>query len=250
MHIDIKRIIDRKEFHIAILIIIVVIILFSALLIMLKYSEEGEKNLPFNISKITIVSSVEGKDNEDPNNKWNLTVNQNNDFYFYVEKNKLYKEKSILEKITFENFTVQGNNSLGNKELYKPDSVSENVIFRNAEENKVSKIDYENAEKTSIKDCKISNQGGLLVFRYANENVGQYVSNEDEEINHQDLLKKINSTQESLSFIVNFDMIMCVQGGTVYKANINLELPKGDVINGGTQSNEITDVGDIVFRRQ
>lgn len=44
--------------------------------------------------------------------------------------------------------------------------------------------------ETDQKSLKISNQGGLIIFRYANDKIAEYTSN-DEEINHMDLLKNL-----------------------------------------------------------
>ena len=88
-------------------IFIIVIILFIAGVISLKYNVEGEANLPFELSKISIISSVEGTDNEDAQNKWNLTVNQNNDIYLYIKKNDNYKNTEIIQSIVLDNFNIQ-----------------------------------------------------------------------------------------------------------------------------------------------
>ena len=80
----ITKIINTKEFHICMVIFIIVVILFISGVIILKYNVEGETNLPFDLSKITVISSVEGADNEDAQNKWNISVNQNNDIYLYI----------------------------------------------------------------------------------------------------------------------------------------------------------------------
>ena len=66
-----------------------------------------------------------------------------------------------------------------------------NSIFKNTDENKVDKIEYLGSMQSNIKDLKIANQGGLVVFRYAISNVGTYISNEDIEINHSELIKKL-----------------------------------------------------------
>ena len=56
----------------------------------------------------------------------------------------------------------------------------------------------------SIKNYKpkmcviVSNQGGIVEFRCANNNIGVYKSDEDTEINHGELLKKININEEDL----------------------------------------------------
>ena len=89
----------------------------------IKYQVKGENNMPFNLSKITIISTAASK-TEDENNiesikqnpQWNLQVNQINDLYFFVDKkdilNSEYVKKikkyrnnltiEILEKITAE----------------------------------------------------------------------------------------------------------------------------------------------------
>ena len=68
---------------------IILLIIFVVALISLKYNVEGEGNPPFTLSKISIISDVEGTDAEDEQNKWNLAVNQNNDIYLYIKKNVL-----------------------------------------------------------------------------------------------------------------------------------------------------------------
>lgn len=250
MKIDIKKILDRKEIHIAIIVTIIIVLLFIATLVILKYNVEGETNLPFNISKITIISSVEGTDSQNAENKWNLNVDQNNDIYMYIEKNKNYKDTEIIEKITLENFNIENQTPIGDKKNYRPDINTENSIFKNNDENIIDRIEYIGTTETNIKNLEISNQGGLIVFRCSNTNVGQYTSNDDEEINHSELLNKLNISKENISFNVTFDMHISLKNGTNYKANIKLELPVGDIVNNGTQSKEITDLQDIVFKRE
>ena len=73
---------------IAISVLMVVIIV--VILIIIQYQIEGEKNMPYQLSKITIISTAEGEQNtENPeeSSKWNLSVNQNNDVYFFIDKN-------------------------------------------------------------------------------------------------------------------------------------------------------------------
>ena len=96
---------------------------------------------------------------------------------------------------------------------------------------------------------KISNQGGLVVFRYAINNLGNYISNDDEQINHSELLKKLNVNNDDLKFKVSFDIYITLNGGKVYKSNIDLELPVNDVVNQGIQSMEYTNLENIVFKR-
>ena len=249
MRENIRRLLNTKEFHIGMVIFIIVIILFIAGAISLKYNVEGEANLPFELSKISIISSVEGTDNEDTQNKWNLTVNQNNDIYLYIKKNDNYKNTEIIQSIVLDNFNIQQSSEVGQKKLFKPDSNIDTVMFKNTEENVTDKIEYKGDLDSSIKDLKISNQGGLVVFRYANTNIGNYVSNDDEEINHQDLLKKLNINNDDLKTKVTFDITIKLESNKNYKASVERELPVDNVVDGGTQSKEIVDLDNVIFKR-
>ena len=245
----IKQIINTKQFHICMVALIMFAILFVSGIITLKYNVEGEGNLPFYISKISVISNVEGVDVEDNTNKWNLQVNQNNDIYLYIKKNDDYKDTEIIESVKLNNFNIQQNSKVGEIKLLKPDSNIESVIFKNIAENEVNEIEYIGSMDSSIKELKISNQGGLVVFRYAINNIGNYISNEDEEINHSELLKKLAINNDDLKFKVVFDIYITLNSGKKYKSNMDLELPINDVVNQGTQSKEYTDLKNIVFKR-
>lgn len=245
----VKQIMNTKQFHIIMVLLIIFCILFVVGVISLKYNVEGEGNLPFYLSKISIISSVEGMDTEDTTNKWNLTVNQNNDIYLYIKKNNEYKETEVIESVKLDNFNVENEPKVGEVKLLKPDSNIESVIFKNTSENEVDNIEFTGSMDSSIKELKISNQGGLVIFRYAINNIGNYISNDDEEINHRELLKKLNVNNDDLKFKVSFDIYITLNGGKIYKSNIDLELPVNDVVNQGTQSIEYTDLENIVFKR-
>ncbi len=246
---EIKKFINTKQFHICMVALIVLAILFVVGVVSLKYNVEGEGNLPFYVSKISIISNVEGNDVEDSTNKWNLQVNQNNDIYLYIKKNDDYKDTEIIESVKLNNFNIEQNSKIGEIKLLKPDSNIESVIFKNTTEKEVNEIEYIGDMNSNIKEMKISNQGGLVVFRYAINNIGNYISNDDEEINHSELLKKLNVNDDDLKFKVTFDICITLNSGKAYKSNISLELPVNDVVNQGTQSTELTDLKNIVFKR-
>lgn len=246
---EIKKFINTKQFHICMVALIVLAILFVVGVVSLKYNVEGEGNLPFYVSKISIISNVEGFDVEDNENKWNLQVNQNNDIYLYIKKNDDYKDTEIIESVKLNNFNIEQNSKIGEVKLLKPDSNIESAIFKNNTENETNEIEYIGDMNSNIKEMKISNQGGLVVFRYAINNIGNYISNDDEEINHSELLKKLNVNDDDLKFKVTFDICITLNSGKAYKSNISLELPVNDVVNQGTQSTELTDLENIVFKR-
>ena len=228
---------------------IILLIIFVVALISLKYNVEGEGNPPFALSKISIISNVEGTDANDEQNKWNLAVNQNNDIYLYIKKNSDYKYTETISSVVLDNFKINQEPKVGKIKLLKPDTDIDSVIFKNSSENEVDRIEYKGDIDSSIKEMKISNQGGLVVFRYAIEDIGNYTSNDDEQINHNDLLKKLAINNDDIKFSVSFDIIVNLDSKKSYKASMNLDLPTGNVVDNGMQSTENTDLKDIIFKR-
>ncbi len=245
---SLQRIVNTKQFNIIMIAMIITIILFVVGIISLKYHEEGEVNLPFKLSKIVIISDVEGTDNK-TENKWDINVNQNNDIYIYIEKNNDYKYTEAIENIKLDNFNIEQKLDIGQKKLYKPEVDVESKLFKNVEENEVKDIIYQGSLNSDIKNLKISNQGGLVVFRYSTMNIGNYVSNEDEQIDHVDLLKNININNDDLKFKLNFDVSIILKSTKKYIANISLDLPINNIVEEGVQSLEITDLNNVVFKR-
>ena len=54
----------------------------------------------------------------------------------------------------------------------------------------IQTIKYDGDMESNLKSLKITNQGGIIAFRCANDKIAEYTSNE-EEINHNELLKKL-----------------------------------------------------------
>lgn len=246
----IKEIINTKKFHIIMVVGIIIFILLIVGVITIKYSVEGDTNLPFELSKISVISSVKGEDNvEDTENKWNIKVNQNNDVYLYIKKNENNKETEVIKNITINNFNVIKAPQKGELKIYRPDNTNDNTVFSNKQEFDTDEIKYNGDLNASIKDMKIANQGGLVVFRYAIDNIGNYISNEDEQIEHSNLLKKIEVSNEELKFKVSFDIYIELESNKTYKSNIELELPVKNVVDNGVQSEEVDNLKKIVFKR-
>lgn len=243
-----KYLMNKKAFHISILIVMVAIILFVLGIIVLQYNIEGETNMPFVLNKIAVISSVEGTDKEAGSNRWAFDVSQNNDINLYIEKNKNYDKQEAIKSILIDNIEIQRNSEKGKINFYRPNITESGVYFKNVEENLVQTIEYKGAMQTDLKKLEISNQGGLIMFRVANDNVAEYISNEDE-INHNELLKKANITAEDLKSKLSMDITIKIESGKEYKANIVLDLPVEGVIENGTSSQEIIDTSNIIFKR-
>ena len=88
----------KEKIKLAVTLAIIIVAFGIAITIMLKYNQEGEQNMPFNLSEIIVVSSAEGKTKEEnPNNyKWNLNIIQYNDIYIQITKNSEYEKNSLL----------------------------------------------------------------------------------------------------------------------------------------------------------
>ena len=243
-----KYLMNKKAFHISMLIVIVAIILFVLGIIVLQYNIEGETNMPFVLNKIAVISSVEGTDKEAGSNRWAFDISQNNDINLYIEKNKNYDKQEAIKSILIDNIEIQRNSEKGKINFYRPNTTESGVYFKNVEENLVQTIEYKGAMKTDLKKLEISNQGGLIMFRVANDKVAEYISNEDE-INHNELLKKANITAEDLKSKLSMDITIKIESGKEYKANIVLDLPVEGVIENGTSSQEIIDTSNIIFKR-
>jgi hypothetical protein len=188
----------KKILHVCIILTIIVAIGFTALILILSYDENGESNMPFEISKITIISTSDAQDVEDDENIWNEEVCQNNDIYIDIKKNDNYSKTQIIEKVVINNFKILSEPAKGEITIYKPSS-SEVNNFENTEEYEISEFTVIGDQTTNIQDLKISNQGGRIAFRCANNNLGSYISNTEDELEHSKLLEKIGISDDDLS---------------------------------------------------
>ncbi len=249
----IKYITSKKSFHICMTIIIIAVILFASGIMILRYQVEGETNMPFEITKITLISTSDGidKNQEGEATNWAFDINQNNDIYIYIEKNDNYKEEEAIRSIVIDGLNVQRDKELGTVKFYRPNALDTGTNFSNTEENEVQTIEYTGGMESDIKNLVIGNQGGVIFFRYANNNVAEYTSDiaTTDTITTNQLLKSANVNEEDLKSKLVFDLTITTEEGKEYKANISLDLPVEGVVENGTASREITNLDDIVFKR-
>ena len=243
---------DKKEkLKLAVTLAFIVIAFGIAITIMLKYSQEGETNMPFNLSEIIVVSSAEGvtKEENPDNYKWNLDIMQYNDIYLQIAKNEEYDKNAYIESVTIENFSFT-NPRIGNTRVYMPNS-TEGSLFTYDDSYLIQRsLTYKGAENSDTKTLKISSQGGMVLFRAANTEVGEYVSNDDAEISHNGtLITKTNTTLDDLKYTISFDIVIETNIAS-YRGNISLELPCGDILTEGTSQLDQKDCSNIVFKRE
>ena len=238
----------KKIFHICMIIAIIVAIFLGVGILMLRYQAEGETNLPFEITKIAIISSVDGINNPNAESPWNITVNQNNDVYLYIDKNKDYNKTEAIDTIIIDNISINKEVQKGEMHIYKP-AESDKELFKNTEENLIEQITYTGDLESNIKELKIANQGDLLRLRFANDNLATYTSAEGEQIDYGKLLQLTNTTMEDLKANVKFDITLNLKSGKSFKANVTLDIPVQEVIEKGTASTEISELNNIIFKR-
>lgn len=244
----IKYLMGKKSFHTCVIIVIIVAMLFFLGVTVLKYSVEGETNMPFNLNKIIVISSINGTEKDAGENRWAFDVNQNADIYLYIEKNEKYKEQEAIKNILIDNIKVEKQEESGTINFYRPNINETGSTFSNSEENLVQNIEYQGAMETELKNLKVGNQGGIIIFRCANNNIAEYVSNE-EEINHSQLLSKVGKTEENLKQKITFDLNIKIESGKEYKASVSVDVPVGGLVEKGNSALEITDLKDIIFKR-
>ena len=76
MEKEVKKRILKKYIFISFLLIAISV----SILLMVKYNVEGEKNLPLELNKIIIKSTINAQSNASEN-LWDLNLEQNNDIY-------------------------------------------------------------------------------------------------------------------------------------------------------------------------
>ena len=237
---------NSKAIHMAIMLVIIVAIVFTGLMFILRYSVSGETNMPFNISKMTIISTSGGIDiNEETMDK---EVCQNNDIYIYIEKNDEYNRTETIKSVTLNNFNIVTPPKIGEIKIFKP-STSGNEMCESKEEYLASEINYIGGETSNIKNLEISNQGGIALFRCANMNIGTYTANNDEEVDYADLINKLNINNEDLKAKLSFDIIISLDSEKTYQSNIIIDVPIGDIVSNGTTYEENVNLDNIVFKR-
>lgn len=242
-----KKQIIKKATIITILVILAIVVGF----LMIKYETEGEQNLPFNLSKIMVISTADGINKNDET----IAVNQCNDIYLTFEKNDEINEKNMIKNIYIENIKVLSEPFKGEVKFYRPCREGSSV-FENDEDFLIEdSIVYEGDEKTDLHTLKISNQGGTISFRTSVENIGEIPIEQEASTkiisynNDGTLLERAGINISDIRYNLNFDVVIELANGKMYRAKINQSLPIEDPENGGVNGIEKVDMEDVVFKR-
>ena len=234
-----------KKCVFSIVICVLLMIVFS---IMVRYEVEGEKKLPFSIKRIFLVSTVDGDIVEDTQNIWNIGVTQVNDVYIYI--NKTSEEDTTIKSITLNNFIVNKSPQKGKLKLLRPTGDFPNLYSSSNQDYLNDSITYFGGTIDDMKSLEIGNSGGIIGFRIAIKDLGSYISNEDTEIIYDGrLLSNLNIKEEELDFDISFDITIETSENIKYKGTTNVNMPVKGFIEKGSESLEITDFTNLVFKR-
>lgn len=240
---------SKKMINICIVSVIIVIIIFVAIMLILHYSVNGETNMPFKVTKINIISNTDGKDIENQEYRWSIEACQNNDVFIYIEKNNNHSKPEIIKSIVIDDFKTLQNPAIGEVKFFRPIK-KDNLLFENIDENIADKIEFVGSEEDDIGNLKLSNQGGVLSFRCSNINIGTYLSNDDEQINYDELLKKMQITEENLMAQISFDITINLNSGKIFKAeDVKLQIPNQSIVENGVSGKEYENLENVIFKR-
>lgn len=227
---------------------VIIIMLLIVAFIIIQYDAEGEKSLPFSLSKILLVSTVNGDINDDPNNIWNIDISQVNDIYVYIDKTQDVDE--TIKEIKLEKFTINNTPQKGTIKLLRPTGDLSNLYTYSEQDYLNSEIIYQGGAIDDMKALEIANTGGMLGFRVALNELGNYVSNENEEIIYDgNLLKNLGVSLEEIKFSMSFDIIIATSDNISYKGTVNIDMPIDTIIEEGSSHKEFTDFSNVIFKR-
>ena len=239
----------KRIIHIYIMVFIIIMILLTTVFFMIKYNVEGEKNLPFCLKKISIISTAESDIVQDDLENWHAGILQENDIFISFEKNEKYKKEDTIKSIKLENFQITKNNDKMQVKMYRPKTnnfdylYSDDYLFEDH-------IEFYGAKDTNLEVLQINNQGANIGFSIAVDNLGEYKFSLNEKVpSDGKLLEKAGLKTEDVEFSITFDLIIETGKGNKFKTYISLQLPAGNILEEGVSMQEDTDLKDIVFKR-
>ena len=240
---------DKKKILIRGLVISGIAMIFLIItFIMLKYEVEGETKMPFKLTKISTISTANGIPNEETEDVWNFNLVQNNDIYFTFERTTA-AHNIYIERIAMENITVLSKPAKGETYFYGPSKEAVDWYDNNPIYRVKNTIEYAGETESNIKELKVGNQGGIVGIRYSIENLGTYISQEDQIKHDGELLKVIGVEETDLISEIEFDLVIELSTGIKYKAKILKTLPMAEVLEEGISKSEDIELKKITFKR-
>ena len=241
----------KKSLFLAFVLIAITIVIS----IVIRYDVEGEKSLPYSVSKILITSHAYANDNEEKSEGvfWDINLKEDNNIYIYIDKTDS-KTKDTIKEVKISNFSITQKPKLGNIKVYRPTGDLGNNLYQYSEQNYLdSEIVYKGDKVDTLKSLEIRNEGGMIGFRVSLEDLGKYVSNDttsEEGVTYDgSLLEAIGVSSNEIVFSISFDITITLDNNISFTGTVNLDLPCGDIINDAESHVELTDFQDIIFKR-
>ncbi len=76
---------------------------------------------------------------------------------------------------------------------------------------------------------EISQNGGMIAFRISNQDLAEYISNEEADLQYDGtLLQKAGITEQDIKIAASMDIIIEISKKKKYKGTLTLELPIED----------------------
>lgn len=241
-----KKKVVKKYIFISFIIFAIVI----SILLTIKYNVEGDKEMPYVLSKISIRSALDGTNNQSEN-LWDINLSQINDVIVFISKNENVKSDEKIKSVKITNKFAEVTPKKGTIKMYLPTSNDVNKTYVNHSEDCISvDVEYIGNVFNNYESREIAEDGGFIAFRISNEDIANYVSNDDLEIAYnKSLLEKAQINEEEISFTFTFDLIIETTDGIKYKGTVKLDLPVGSFENSGIINQEITDFSKVIFKR-
>lgn len=236
-----------RAVKILLVIIFFITIFYIVEYIMKQYEIKGETNMPFEIKKIITISTAKGIDKNSQTSTWAFNIVQINDIYINIGKNEKYMKNDAIQEVILDNFKIIEEPRTGTVNFFRNDTgiytYEQGEIIETE-----TKFDTEN--EILNETMNLNTQGGTICFRIANNNIADFISNDGEELIHDGtIIKRINISEEEITFKVSFDILLKLSSQKSFKATIELNLPNEGITTQGIVSKEITKFDNVIFKR-
>lgn len=149
----------KEKIKASIAFTVVLLLIITTILIVIKYSVEGETNMPFKLSKIVIGSMVVSSDNIIENDSLENEIIQNNGLYFEIKKNEKYTKDAMIESVVIDNIQIKKNPIKGNVQVYIPNTTqNKQFTYSNDYILDGNSLKYKGASKSNTTTLEINNQ--------------------------------------------------------------------------------------------
>lgn len=245
--------VQRIKFIIAIMVVILVAVGIGVRIHI--YNKNGEKNMPYTISKIIVVSTARKNENaeqqptEGTESIWNFDIIQNNDVYIEIS-NKNTRKNEKIKNVSIEDIQIIEAPKKGSIRVYMPNSLDGDRYTYTDEYEVGDSLTYRGSDENSYKNLQLNRNGGIVSFSFTNKEVGKYASGEDTEVTFDGrMLSKLNLKDEDLKSKVSFNLIIELDDEKRYSGKVELDISCEGLVENGTSKIDITDFSNIVFKR-